>query len=62
MNWIEIRDPYSGDILLRFEPDADLIEIMRRKRLTLINLKLHRMKARQAQAEKDKQNIKDKED
>ena len=62
MNWIEIRDPYSGDILLRFEPDADLIEIMRRKRLTLINLKLHRMRARQAQAEKDKENIKDKED
>ena len=62
MNWIEIRDPYSGDILLRFEPDADLIEVMRRKRVTLINLKLHRMRARQAQAEKDKQNIKDKED
>jgi len=62
MNWIEIRDPYSGDILLRFEPDADLIEVMRRKRLTLINLKLHRMKARQAQAERDKQNIQNKED
>jgi hypothetical protein len=62
MNWIEIRDPYSGDILLRFEPDADLIEIMRRKRLTLINLKLHRMRARQAQAEKDKANIQNKED
>ena len=62
MNWIEIRDPYSGDILLRFEPDADLIEVMRRKRLTLINLKLHRMKARQAQAERDEQNIQNKED
>jgi len=62
MNWIEIRDPYSGDILLRFEPDADLIEVMRRKRLTLINLKLHRMKARQAQAEQDKQDIQNKED
>jgi len=62
MDWIEIRDPYSGDVLLRFEPDADLIEVMRRKRVTLINLKLHRMKARQAQADKDKQNIKNKED
>lgn len=54
MNWLEIRDPFDGAILCRFEPEADLIEIIRRKRLTVISLKLHRMKARQAQAERDK--------
>ena len=52
--WVEIRDPFDGAILCRFNPEADLIEIQRRKRLTVINLRLHRMKARQAQTEQNR--------
>ena len=52
MGWIAITDPYSGEILCRYEPDAELIEIQRRKRKILINLKLHRLQARRAQENK----------
>lgn len=55
MDWIEILDPYSGERVCRYQPDAELIEIYRRKRLILINLKLHRLLARKAQQEQPKQ-------
>lgn len=37
--WVEIREPGTNKLLLRYDPERGIIEIRRRGRITLIDLR-----------------------
>ena len=49
--WSEVREPHTDDLLFRYDPVRDMIEIQRRKVKTLIDLRSY--KAGTARRERD---------
>lgn len=42
MSFVDVRDPHTGKILFRFDPERDLIEIQKRRERLIIDLQLYR--------------------
>jgi hypothetical protein len=50
--WVEVRDPATGKLVLRYDPQRDLVETARRGRVTVTDLRRERERAEQ-EAEKE---------
>jgi len=47
--WLEIREPGSGKLLCKYDPERELLEIVRRRVRTIIDLKQYRDRYKEAE-------------
>lgn len=51
MGWLDVREPVTGKLLFRYDPERNLIEIQRRGVVTVVDLNhweyTHKMEERQ---------------
>lgn len=47
--WVEVRDPATGKLILRYDPDRELVETARRGRSVVTDLRRERERAQEAE-------------